>query len=112
MLAFRSLLVTIWLLVAAVTAWALLKMGPWTGAETFVTDLRHPWRAQFYSDLEAHLLLIAGWIVYRERSKGIGVFFALATILLGALFTLPYILVASVRAAGPGEFLLGAGARR
>ena len=112
MLAFRSLLVAIWLLVAAVTAWALLEMGLWAGAETFMADLRHPWRAQFYSDLEAHLLLVAGWILYRERSKAIGLLLALATMLLGALFTLPYILVASLRAAGPSEFLLGAGGGR
>jgi hypothetical protein len=107
MLAFRTSLVAIWLLVAAVTGWALIERGLWAGAETFVSDLSHPWRAQFYSDLEAHLLLIAGWILYRERSRSIGLLFALATMLLGALFTLPYILIASLRVAGPDEFLLG-----
>jgi hypothetical protein len=107
MLAFRLLLVAMWLAVAAITAWALLRMGLAGGVETFLGDLSHPWRAQFYADLEAHLVLVAGWIVYRERSKSVGLMCAIATMLLGALFTLPYILIATVRAADGREVLMG-----
>ena len=112
MLAFRTFLVAIWLIVAAVTLWAVTEMGLLAYPRTFVGDLSHPWRAQFYSDLSAHLLLIAGWIIYRERSRATGLFFAAATLLLGALFTIPYILLASLRAGDAQTLLLGKGAAR
>ena len=112
MLAFRTLLVAMWLVVAAITAWALLRMGLAVGVETFFGDLSHPWRAQFYADLEVHLILIAGWILFRERSKSVGLAFAIATMLLGALFTLPYILVATIGAADARDVLIGRGVTR
>ena len=112
MLAFRSFLVAIWLIVAAVTLWALSEMGLLAYPRTFIGDLSHPWRAQFYSDLSAHLFLVAGWILYRERSRTIGLLFAAATLLLGALFTFPYVLLASLRAGDARTLLLGAGAAR
>jgi hypothetical protein len=112
MLAFRTLLVAMWLVVAAVTAWALMQMGLWAAAETFVRDFAHPWRAQFYSDFSAHLILAACWILYRESSPGRGLLFAFATLSMGALFTLPYILIASLKAGDAKGLLLGAGAAR
>jgi hypothetical protein len=112
MLAFRTLLVSMWLVVAAITVWALLERGPLAAVSTFVRDLSHPWRAQYYSDFSAHLILLAAWILYREPSRGVGMLFALATLALGALFTLPYILVASLKARDAQGLLLGAGAAR
>jgi hypothetical protein len=112
MLAFRTLLVSIWLLVAAITVWALLEMGPRAAVATFVRDLSHPWRAQYYSDFSAHLILLAAWILYRERSRGLGLLFGLAALALGALFTLPYILIASLKARNAKGLLLGARATR
>jgi hypothetical protein len=94
---FRTLLILGWLAVAGVTVWAVKVLGLAEGVETFLSDLRHPWRAQFYADLELHLLLFAGWIVWREHSRMRGFAFAAATMLLGALFTLPYLLAASRR---------------
>lgn len=108
---FRTLLIALWLGVAAVTVWPLATMGLWAGLETFFGDLSHPWRAQFYADLEAHLILLAVWMVWRERSTGVGLACAAATMLTGALFTLPYLLVASVKAKGEAAALL-LGARR
>jgi hypothetical protein len=112
MLAFRTLLIAIWLCVAAITGWALLEMGLWAAVVTFVRDLSHPWRAQYYSDFSAHLILLAAWILYRERSRGLGLLFAFATLALGALFNLPYILIASLRAGDAKGLLLGPRAAR
>ena len=111
MTGFRALLALAWIGVAAITLWALTELGLAAAPATFVRDLAHPWRAQFYADLEAHLLLFALWIAWRERTLGRGLAFALATMLLGALFTLPYLLVASIRARGDVRALL-LGARR
>jgi hypothetical protein len=105
----RPFLLIVWAAVAAVTAWALLEHGLVEAPRTFVSDLAHPWRAQFYADLEAHLLLVGAWMIYRERLPLVGVASAVATLLLGALFSFPYVLVASIRAQGDmRRLLLGA----
>ncbi|HEX8668939.1 MAG TPA: hypothetical protein VF727_11285 [Allosphingosinicella sp.] len=108
MTAFRGLLVLLWVGICAVTLWALATLGLPAAAATFVSDLAHPWRAQFYGDLEIYLLLASTWIVWREPSRLVGFACAAATIMLGALFTLPYLLVAAVRAKGdPARLVLG-----
>jgi hypothetical protein len=71
-----------------------------------VGDLARPWRAQVYADLEAHLLLVVWWIYRRERSPPIGTLYGAATVLLGGLFTIPYILIATIRAKGDPQGLL------
>jgi RsiW-degrading membrane proteinase PrsW (M82 family) len=106
MTGFRTFLVAIWIVVAAVTVWAVAELGLLAALPTFFGDLRHPWRAQFYADLEAHLLLVGAWMIYREQSRGIGIACALLTLLLGALFSLPYVLAASLRARGDVRRLL------
>jgi hypothetical protein len=102
----RLLLILLWSAVAAVTLWALAELGLAAAATTFLSDLSHPWRAQFYADLEAHLLLFGAWMIYREPSRGVGVVCALLTLLLGALFSLAYVLHASLRARGDARRLL------
>ena len=104
--AVRLLLVLGWLLIAAVTLWALAELGLLALPQTFVSDFAHPWRAQLYLDLELQLLVFASWTVWRERGFGVGLACAAATMLLGALFTLPYLLVASIRAKGDVRRLL------
>lgn len=96
----RLLLVSAWLAIAAVTLWALFELGLLALPKTMIADLSHAWRAQLYLDLELQLLVFAAWAVWRERRLGVGVACAAATMLLGALFTLPYLLVASIRAKG------------
>ena len=95
-----------WLILAAVTLWALVALGLLALPETLLTDLRHPWRAQLYLDLELQLLIFAAWVLWRERSLGVGLACAAATMLLGALFTLPYLLFASWKAKGDVRALL------
>ena len=105
----RAFLLIVWAAVAAVTLWALLELGLPAAPRTFLSDLSHPWRAQFYADLEAHLLLVGAWMIYRERLPLVGAACAAATLLLGALFSLPYVLLAGLRAKGDiRRLLLGA----
>jgi hypothetical protein len=108
MTAFRILLAAAWIAVAAVTVRAIADMGLLALPATFLADLHHPWRAQLYADLETHLVLVGAWMVYRERSRPFGLACAILTLLLGALFSLAYVLAASIRAGGdPRRLLLG-----
>jgi hypothetical protein len=106
MTSFRILMLAATAAIVAVTGVAVAQMGLLAAITTFSSDLGHPWRAQFYSDLEIHLLLTACWMIYRERSKAAGVCCGLAAIVLGAVFTAPYILIASFRAKGDATVLL------
>ena len=69
MVAFRLLLLFLLALIVAVTVRAVDHAGLTAALTTFVADFNHPWRAQFYADLEIHLLLVACWIAYRERFR-------------------------------------------
>jgi hypothetical protein len=105
----RILLLLGWSALAAVTVWALTGLGLLALPRTILADLGHPWRAQLYLDLELQLLVFAGWTMWRERSLAVGLICAAATMLLGALFTLPYLLAAIIRAKGDvRRVLLGA----
>ena len=106
MMPLRLLVPILWLAVAAVTIWAIVRLGLPAAAATFFGDFAHPWRAQFYADLEAQLLLFAAWVLFRERSRPRAIAFAALTILLGALFTLAYVLAASLRGRGDVAVLL------
>lgn len=103
---FALVLALAWVVVAAVTGAALLEPGPWEGVATFVGDLGHPWRAQFNSDLAIHALLAGAWIAWRHRWSGVGIACGVAAVLLGAVFTLAYVLVALLRADGDVEQVL------
>ncbi|HEX9932817.1 MAG TPA: hypothetical protein VGB08_08255 [Allosphingosinicella sp.] len=106
MLALRLFLILGWIAIALVTAHAMAALGVSGFVETVLADIRHPWRLQLYLDFELHLLLFGGWIAWRERPLPLGLAGALATLLLGALFTLPYLLFATVRAKGDARRLL------
>ncbi|HEX8484488.1 hypothetical protein [Sphingomonas sp.] len=79
---------------------AIEQRGIFGALSTFIDDLGDPWRRQFYIDLEIHLLLVACWMIYREPSKMIGLACGLATIVLGALVTAPYLLITTFRTKG------------
>lgn len=106
MTALRLFLIVAWLALALVTAHAMAALGVAALADTILADLGHPWRLQLFLDLELHLVLFAGWIAWRERPLALGLACAIATMLLGALFTLPYLLFATVRARGDARLLL------
>ena len=106
MIMLRIFLVLGWIAVAFVTLGAMSSLGVGGFIDTVLEDVRHPWRLQFYTDFEIHLLLFACWIVWRERPLALGLVCAAATLVLGALFTLPYLFFATVRAEGSARALL------
>lgn len=103
---FRLLLVAMSIAIVVVTVAAATELGLPAAGSTFLHDLHHPWRMQFYSDLEIHLLLAAFWMIYRDQFRRVGIACGLAAPVLGALFTAPYILIASLRARGDVAALL------
>ena len=111
MVSFRLLLLAMTAVIVVVTVSAMGELGLPAAVTTILNDLRHPWRLQFYSDLEIQLVLFACWIIYREQSKLVGVCCGLGAIILGALFTAPYVLIASFRTSGDAVALLIGGQR-
>ncbi|HEY1077405.1 MAG TPA: hypothetical protein VGE51_12005 [Fontimonas sp.] len=106
MILLRGFLIVGWLLLAAITAWAVGTLGG-DGGLVFFSDFSHPWRASFNTDFLLHVIPIAAWIYWREPSKGLGLLLA-AGAFMGGLFTLAYLLVATYRAKGdPRRLLLG-----
>lgn len=106
MQALKIVLVVLWLLITGITVLAVQALGS-DGGMVFLSDVAHPWRAQFNTDFMIHLALLMIWVFWREQSKLVGASCALLC-LMGGLFTLPYLLVAIVRAQGdPRRFVLG-----
>ena len=97
-------LLAIWIVLVLVTWRAMAELGL-GGGNVFVSDLSHPWRAQFNIDFSLHLILLAVWVFWREQSKVLGLVCALLCA-LGGLFTFPYLLVAVYRARGDARMLL------
>lgn len=105
--ALKALVAILWILLLGITFYAIQTLGS-AGGMVFITDFQHPWRAQFNTDFSIHIVLFIAWVIWREKSKGLGVLFG-ALSLMGGLFTLPYLLVAIHRANGdPKKLLLGA----
>jgi hypothetical protein len=102
--AFKAALLIGWLAMVTITAHAVAALGP-GGLGLFVSDLSHPWRAQFNIDFSVHLLLVSTWIIYREGRSVRGLLLA-APMLLGSLYLLPYLLHATYRASGQVDVLL------
>ena len=104
--ALKALLLVLWILLTGMTIYAVQVLGTNRGL-VFISDFSHPWRAQFNTDFSMHLLLFILWVVWREKSKAVGLVAGLLC-LMGGLFTLLYLLVAAYRAKGdPKKLLLG-----
>ena len=104
MLVFRAGLVVAWVGIVVVTVNAVSALGL-VGGRVFFPDFSQAWRAQINGDFGLHLLLVVGWIVYRERRLGRGLLLGVPA-LLGSVYTLPYIFVATFRANGRFDVLL------
>ncbi|MET0377950.1 MAG: hypothetical protein ABW049_03075 [Spongiibacteraceae bacterium] len=105
---FRLMLACALAVVVAITVHAIQQMGMQAG-DIFFGDFAHPWRAQFNADFTAHLLLMAAWMIWRERQLWIGVLCGILAIVMGGAFSLAYILVASFNVKGDvRKLLLGA----
>jgi len=103
---FRAAVLISWLLVMWISIHAVTALGFNQAGATFFADFGHPWRAQFNGDFAAHLLLMACWIVYREKNLLLGVLFGLAAVMFGGAFSLAYIFVATFTARGSFKGLL------
>ena len=101
----RMFLVVAWLVIAYVTVRAVSQLGL-AGGNIFFSDFNQPWRAQFNTDFGFHLLLMAGWIFYREKSPLAGALCGIGAVLLGGFFSMAYILIATIRAHGDMRVLL------
>ncbi len=66
------------------------------------------WRSQFDVDFIVHLLLLATWVAWREGFTAKGYVFGALSIVMGGMFSFPYLIYASVKAGGdPVRLLLG-----
>lgn len=102
--ALRVYLLVGWCFLTGITMWAVGTLGL-EGSAVFFSDLSHAWRAQFYSDFLLHVVPITIWVYWRETSRLSGVLCALGT-LMGGVFTLLYMLVATFRSGGDARRLL------
>ena len=103
---FRAAVLIAWLLVMWVSIHAVATLGFNQAGATFFGDFGNPWRAQFNADFSAHLLLMAAWIVYRQKFLLLGLLFGLAAVMFGGAFSLAYIFIASFTAKGSFKGLL------
>jgi len=102
---FRAFLVVAWVVVTIVTVRAFQLLGPDAGS-VFFGDFAHPWRAQFLADFSVHLLLVSLWMIYREPRLWVGIVCAFSSVMAGGVFSLAYMLVATLRARGDSRKLL------
>jgi uncharacterized membrane protein len=100
----QALLAMFWIAMLAVTFYAVRALGS-EGGMVFLSDFMHPWRAQFNTDFSLHIVLIAIWVFWREKSKALGSICALLC-LMGGLFTFLYLLIAVHRAKGNAKNLM------
>lgn len=103
---FRIAVAIAWLVVMWISIEAVAAMGFAQSGETFFADFGHPWRAQFNTDFSVHLLLMASWLVYREKRVLVGILFGIAAVMFGGAFSLAYIFVATFTAKGSAKTLL------
>jgi hypothetical protein len=66
------------------------------------------WRSQFDIDFIIHLFLLAAWVTWREGADARAYIFGFLSIVMGGMFSFPYILYATYKAGGePKALLLG-----
>lgn len=102
---FRVIVGLLWVLLLVVSVKAIQQLGM-DGANIFISDFAHPWRAQFNTDFSAHLVLVCIWTIYREPKLWVGIPCAILCFMCGGAFSLAYILVATFRAHGDARKLL------
>lgn len=106
MLAFRVLLVALFLAICTYTAIVIANHGP-NLIEVFFGDIAAlTWPGQFNFDFSCYLLLSALWVAWRHQFSGSGIALALIASVAGILFLSVYLLVASVQTGGDMKALL------
>ena len=108
----RVFLVIATLAIYAVTVVASLTEGLNWPAVAIGDLLALGWRSQFDTDFLVHLFLLATWVVWREGADTRAYVFGFLSIVMGGMFSFPYILHATYKARGePKALLLGANAQ-
>ena len=64
------------------------------------------WRSQFNTDFIVHLLLLATWISWREGFTPKGHLFGFLSVVMGGMFSFPYLLHATYVARGDAKRVL------
>lgn len=97
MFAFRIALVGAWAAIMVVSINAISTLGLADG-KVFFTDFSNGWRAQVNGDFVIHILIAMAWVAYRERTFP-RVLLAVPTV-LGSVYLLPYVFVATYTSRG------------
>lgn len=88
------------------TVTAIVSYG-WNWPAIAINDLLAlNWRTQFDFDFIVHLLIMASWVAWREGANIRGYVFALLSIVMGGMFSFPYIIYAAYHAKGDIRALL------
>lgn len=96
----------------AITVIASLGQGLNWPAVAMADLLEFGWRSQFDIDFIIHLLLLASWVIWREGTNTKAYIFGFLSIIMGGMFSFPYILYATYKAGGePKALVLGVHAR-
>ncbi len=95
------------------TVLAIISQG-WNWPVIAINDLLAlNWRSQFDFDFIIHLLLLASWVVWREGSNAKAYVLGFLSIILGGMFSFPYLIFATYKAkAQPRALLLGVHAEK
>ena len=101
----KTYLIVTWVLITAITIYAVSTLGPNFLQFFFGDMLTNGWRMQFNVDFAVHLLLFCFWVLWREESRTTGVVCALL-VALGGFFTCLYLLHGLHKADGNIKVLL------
>jgi hypothetical protein len=106
--AFRTFLVMLWLVLVGYTAVVVSSHG-WGLLGVFFGDMfAMGWPGQFNLDFMMMLMLSSLWVAWRHRFSGLGVFLGVVALFGGALFLTTYLLAISLIARGDiHEMLMG-----
>jgi len=108
----RVLLIVATVAIYAITVIASLAQGLNWPAVAMADLLALGWRSQFDIDFIVHLFLLATWVTWREGADARAYIFGFLSIVMGGMFSFPYILYATYKAGGePKALLLGVHAR-
>jgi hypothetical protein len=94
---FIALLCILWVIMLMKTILAIQFHDSSPSLHYYGGMLENSWQGHFNTDLLIHSVLIACWIFYREKSKIIGVLCGSAAVYFGAVFSLLYLIVTSIR---------------
>ena len=105
MLAFRVLLVALFVWLAAYTAVVMANHGPGLLPAFFGDMAKMNWPGQFNTDFMCFLILSGTWLAWRHHFRPAGLVLGALGVFGGALFLTAYLLVASVAANGDVKVL-------